>query len=76
MNLSERRASIVDGTVERISQQNVDFCQLPKLDPFAGAVVKTELRVSLIDGTLESVAIVTLPPLQRVCKGREGSSEK
>lgn len=58
----EKRASIVDGTIEKVNSGEVDLSKLPKLDPFVGAVTKTVQRGSVIDGTVEEVEVVVLPP--------------
>lgn len=58
----EKRASLVDGTSEGACFKKVDLSKLPKPDPFAGAATKTVLRGSLIDGAVEEVEIVVLPP--------------
>lgn len=58
----EKRVSLVDGAIEETCFREVDLSKLPKPDPFAGATTKAVLRGSLIDGTVEEVKIVVLPP--------------
>ena len=62
MKEGNRRGSLIDGTIEQGSFNEVDLSKLPRLDPFKGAVIRTEKRGSLVDGTVEEVTIVVLPP--------------
>lgn len=59
----EKRVSLVDGAIEATCFKKVSLSKLPKLDPFVGAVTRIEQRASLIDGTVEEVEIVVLPPI-------------
>lgn len=60
--------SIVDGTVEESPNGTINLP--PKRDPLAGAVKEVVERVSLIDGVVEQVEIVVLPPIPPVKGGR------
>lgn len=58
----EKRVSLVDGTIEKVNFGKVDLSKLPKPDPMDGAVTKTVQRGSVIDGSVEEVEVVVLPP--------------